>query len=152
MSWQRLLRKPSSSCLAYPNNILLNDIGVYLEQCRGRAPILNRTPFISIRNIAADTDAIHDEVASMEKTAQRTGRLFYSSFWVKDIERLRGPMGRPVVMSRTWLQPRAYDSIYWLSLFQVFDDTCDSDAMTTAAVSRWYPNEAELEKDMYQLR
>lgn len=152
MSWQRLLRKPSSS-LAHPNNILLHDIGFYLEQCNlGRSLTLNRTPFISIRNITADTDAIHDELASMEKTAQNTGRLFYSSFWVKDIERLRGPMGRPVVMSRTWLQPRAYDSIYWLSLFQVFDDTCDSDAMTTAAVSRWYPNEAELEKDVHQLR
>jgi hypothetical protein len=114
--------------------------------------MLNRAPFISIRTIVADTDAIHYELASMEKTAQKTGRLFYQSFWVKDIERLNHPMNYPVVMSRTWLQPRAYDSIYWLSLFQVFDDIRDNDAITAAAVSRWYPTETELEKDVYQLR
>lgn len=156
MSWQRLaLRKPVTSP---PNRILLHDIGAYLERCYlGQNPTLNRRPFISIRTIAADTEAIHYELASMEATARALEHSFgqnlivkdpfYQSFWVKDVDRLGKKMDHPVVMSRTWLQPRPYESLYWISLFQVFDEARDRDKITAAAVSRWYPNEVELERE-----
>ena len=161
MSWQRLaLRK---SVISPPNRILVHDIGAYLERCYlGQSPAQNRRPFISIRTIAADSEAIHYELASMVSTSQSVGQSFdqnllvkdpiYQSFWVKDIERLSTPMAHPVVMSRTWLQPRPYDSLYWISLFQVFDDAHDRDKITTAAVSRWYPDEDELAREEKQLR
>jgi hypothetical protein len=156
MSWQRLALQKSITAPA--NRILVHDIGAYLERCYlGQNPTLNRRPFISIRTIAADPEAIHYELASMTATAQSLERSFgqnlivkdpvYQSFWVKDVERLRKPLQNPVVMSRTWLQPRPYDSLYWISLFQVFDDAHDRDKITEVAVSRWYPNEAELEKE-----
>jgi hypothetical protein len=123
---------------------------------------LNRRPFISIRTIAADPEAIHRELASMDATAQSLERSFgqnlivkdliYQSFWVKDVERLSRSMAHPVVMSRTWLQPRPYESLYWISLFQVFDDAHDRDKITAAAVSRWYPNEEALAKESAKLR
>ena len=155
MSWQRLAHK---SVHAYPNRALVYDIGSYLERCYlGQKPTLNRHPFISIRTIAADPEAIHYEMSSMEQTVKAVavhrdmtymghaalaqGRTVYPSFWVKDVERLGRPMENPVVMSRTWLQPQPYDSLYWLSLFQVFDDGRDRDEITKAAVSRWYPVE-----------
>ena len=152
MSWQRLTaRKPA--VISHVNKILHHDICAYLEKCYySQTQTLNRTPFISIRTIAADPEAIHYEVASMEVTARTIGRPYYQSFWVKGVERMSKPMDHPVVMSRTWLQPRAYDSLHWLSLFEIFDDTHDRDKMTAAAVSRWYPNEAELEKESTQLR
>ncbi len=150
MSWQRLVHK---SVFSTPNKMLLFDIGAYLERCYlGDTIILNRRPFINIRSISANPEAIHYELSSMQKTAQATGRNYYQSFWVKDVERLSTVMDRPVIMSRTWLQPRAYDSLHWLSLFQIYDDIHDRDKITSAAVSRWYPTEAELEKDATQLR
>lgn len=151
MSWQRLTtRKPA--VFGHVNKILYHDIGTYLEHCSyGQTQTLNRTPFISIRTIAGDPAAIHYELACMEVTARALERNYYQSFWVKNVERLTKPMDHPVVMSRTWLQPRAYDSLYWLSLFEIFDDIHDRDKITTAAVSHWYPNEEDLEKESTQL-
>lgn len=151
MSWQRLAHK---TVQAHSNRTLVHDIGAYLERCYlGQKPTLNRHPFISIRTIAADPAAIHYEMSCMEQTVKAVAlhrdmsymevvaRSIYPSFWVKDVERLGRPMENPVVMSRTWLQPRPYDSLYWMSLFQVFDDVRDRDDITKVAVSRWYPLE-----------
>ena len=152
MSWQRLtVRKPA--VVGHVNKVLQHDIGAYLERCYyGQTQTLNRTPFISIRTIAAYPESIHYELASMDATARTLNRPYYQSFWVKGVERLMKPMDHPVVMSRTWLQPRAYDSLYWLSLFEIFDDIHDRDKITEVAVSRWYPIEADLEKESEQLR
>ena len=151
MSWQRLTtRKPT--VVGHVNKILQHDIGAYLVRCYyGQTQTLNRRPFINIRTIAADPEAIHYELASMEATARTLNRLYYQSFWVKGVERLSKHMDHPVVMSRTWLQPRAYDSLYWLSLFEIFDDRHDREKITTAAVSRWYPVDADLEKKLTHL-
>lgn len=151
MSWQRLT--PRKTVVGHVNKFLKYDIDAYLERCYyGQTQTLNRRPFVSIRTIAADPEAIHYELASMEATACTLDRPYYQSFWVKDVERLLKPMDHPVVMSRTWLQPRAYASLYWLSLFEIFDDIHDRDKITAAAVSDWYPNEADIEKESTQLR
>jgi hypothetical protein len=147
MSWQRFAYKP---VFAHSNKILLHDIGTYLERCYlGHTPTLNRIPFISIRTIPADPEAMHYELSSMEKTAKNVGVNFYQSFWVKDVERLTKCIENPVIMSRTWIQPRAYDSLYWLTLFQIYDENYDRGTMTDAAVSRWYPKEDLASETLY---
>jgi hypothetical protein len=142
MSWQRL---PFKMVPAHPNKNLVHDIGAFLDNCYyGQRPILNRTPFISIRVIAPAIAAMDYEMSSMVATAKDVHRNYYQSFWVKDVQRLTRPLDRPIVMTRTWLQPRPYDSVYWLTLFQIFDEAHDHDKMTSVAMSRWYPNDKEL--------
>ena len=102
---------------------------------RGR---FNRIPFIE-----HGADLITEINQMFATAAQLHQHQIYPSFWLYTDPLTSSELIKtPFVLSRTWLHPRPArtDTLYWLSVFQVFDIERDQAAIKQFYKRRdWFP-------------
>jgi hypothetical protein len=145
MNWQRInlpIRPITEANSSMQTNLLylLNDAEL------GRCRKFNRIAFIE-HGINLDA-----EVNRMVATARRLHQYhIYPSMWLyTDPRTTSQPITTPFVLSRTWLheRPANSESLYWLSVFQVFDVDRDQTAIKQFYERRkWFPYKETILRD-----
>ena len=145
MNWQRI-KLPIRS-IAAPNSAMQTNLLYLLNDADlGGRRRFNHQPFIEHGvNLEAEVDR-------MVATAARLYNYqVCPSMWLYTYPLTVGQIIKtPFVLSRTWLHERPVnsESLYWLSVFQVFDIDCDQALIKQFYQRRgWFPYKNTILKD-----
>lgn len=92
---------------------LTHQVRAHMEDTSlGCTPIANLRPFLFVQPpmMSCIFSSLHHAVDTVAATATRTGNPFLLSAWAKYEKE---EADRQIIMTRVWIRPRAYNSLYW---------------------------------------